>query len=122
MQTMAQVLRIEIWCLLIGLATIVAYRMLTGDIITKGLLQDKGGSSGFSPARLQLFISTLVVACYYAGNALTSANTGRFPTIPNEMLLILGGSHTFYLGSKTVALILENFGLSKTKAKKRKGD
>jgi len=112
MQTMALVLRIEVWCLLVGLAVIVAYRMLTGDIITKGLLQDKGGSSGFSPARLQLLISTLVVAFYYIGNALTNANTGQFPTIPNEMFLILGGSHAFYLGSKTVALILEKFGLS----------
>jgi len=112
MQTMALVLRIEVWCLLVGLTVIVAYRMLTGDIITKGLLQDKGGSSGFSPARLQLLISTLVVAFYYIGNALTNANTGQFPTIPNEMFLILGGSHAFYLGSKTVALILEKFGLS----------
>lgn len=118
METLALTLRIEIWIFLIGLAVIVVYRMLTGAINTKGLLLDKGSDSGFSPARLQLLISTVVVAFYYIGQALSNTNTGRFPTIPNQMLLILAGSHTFYLGSKTVALILETFGFSKNKSPK----
>jgi hypothetical protein len=113
METIALVLRIEIWGLLIGLAAIVSYQMLIGTINTRGLLHDKGGGAGFSPARLQLMVSTIVVAFYYLGLALSTTNTGQFPTIPNEMLLILGGSHTFYLGSKTFALIFETLGLSK---------
>ena len=113
METVAVMLRIEIWGFLIGLGAIIFYRMVTGAINTKGLLQDKGAGGGFSPARLQLLISTIVVAFYYLGQALSSTNTGKFPTIPNEMLLVLGGSHTLYLGSKTLALILETLGLSK---------
>ena len=118
METLALIIRIAIGGWLIGLAVVVFYRLLTGGINTKGLLHDKGTSSGFSPARLQLLISTIVVAFYYIGQTLSNKNTGQFPTIPNEMLLILGGSHAFYLGSKTIALILENFGVSKNKSQK----
>lgn len=118
METMALALRIEIWVFLIGLAVIVFYRMLTGPINIKGLLHDKGSSLGFSPARLQLLISTVVVAFYYIGQALSNTNTGQFPTVPNEMLLVLGGSHTFYLGSKTIGLIRETLGPSKNKNQK----
>src|SRR6185295_3136604 len=108
METLARVMRIEISCFMIGLAVIVLFGMLTRTINTKGLLRDKGTSSGFSPARLQLLIATVVVAFYYIGQALSNTNTGTFPTIPNEMLLILGGSHAFYLGSKTVAMLFES--------------
>lgn len=118
METMAQTLRIEIWIFLIGLAVIVLFQMASGAINMKGLLTDKGGGAGFSPARLQLMISTISVAFYYIGQALTSTNTGQFPTIPNEMLLILAGSHAFYLGSKTFALLLETFGLGKSNGQK----
>jgi len=109
METLARVMRIEMSCFLIGLAAIVFWGMLTRVINTKGLLSNKGTSSGFSPVRLQLLLSTLLVAFYYIGQALSNTNTGTFPTIPNEMLLILGGSHAFYLGSKTIALLLESF-------------
>lgn len=115
MPTIAQILRIEICGLVIGLAAIVFYRLLTGEIITKGLLDDKGSRSGFSPARLQLLVSSVVIAAYYIGTALTNTNTGKFPTIPNEMLLILGGSHAFYLGSKTIASVLQTFGFNADK-------
>lgn len=118
METMALMLRIEIWVFLIGLAVIVLFQMASGAINMKGLLNDKAGGAGFSPARLQLLLSTFAVAFYYIGQVATSAQTGEFPTVPTEMLLILGGSHTFYLGSKTVALILETFGLSKNKRQK----
>jgi hypothetical protein len=119
METISQVMRIEVWGLAIGLATIVFIQMMSGTMITKGLLDDKvgSGSAGFSPARLQLLASTAVVACYYVGLVVTSP-TAELPTLPNEMLLILGGSHTFYLGTKTVALILETFGLSRNQKQK----
>jgi hypothetical protein len=117
METIVLVLRIEIWCFLIGLATIVFYGMLIGAINTKGLLHDKGTASGFSPGRLQLLISTTLVAFYYIGQAFSNKNTGQFPKIPTEMLLILGGSHTFYLGSKTVSLLLETLGSKRPEPK-----
>ena len=112
---MLGLLRIEIWGLLVGLAIIVSYRMVTGTINTNGLLQAKGGGSGFSPVRLQLPVSTLAFAFYYIGQVLSNSRTGNFPAVPTEMLLLLGGSHLFYLGSKTFALLLETLGVSKNK-------
>jgi hypothetical protein len=49
---------------------------------------------------------------------MTAVETGKFPTIPNEMVLLLGGSHAFYLGSKTVSMTLETLGFSKNKKQK----
>jgi hypothetical protein len=103
-------LRIEVWVFLLGLVVIIGYRMLTGAIKTKGLLSDKSSRSGFSPARLQLLIATLATAFYYIGEIPTSAQEGVFPTVPKEMILILGGSHAFYLGSKVISLITESLG------------
>lgn len=118
METIALMLRIEIWGFLIALFVIVMVQIISGAINTKGLLDDKGSAGGFSPARLQLLLSTFAVAFYYIGAVMTSVETGKFPTVPNEMLLVLAGSHTFYLGSKTIGLILETFGLSKNKRQK----
>jgi hypothetical protein len=106
MKTILLTLQIEVWVFLAGLAGIIAYRLLTGAINTKGLLLDKGNHHSFSPARLQLFLTTLAIAVYYIGEVLATKR-GEFPTIPREMFLVLGGSHAFYLGSKTVALINE---------------
>lgn len=118
MEILTPIMRIAMAAWLIVLAVVVFYRLLTGSINTKGMLNDKGTSAGFSPARLQLLISTIVVALYYIGQALTNRNTGQFPTIPNEMLVILGGSHVFYLGSKTIPLLLETLGLKKNSSQK----
>lgn len=107
MKTILLTLQIELWIFLSGLAVIIAYRMLTGAINTKGLLSDKGNRLEFSPARLQLLLTTLAIAFYYIGEILTNVEKGKFPTIPNEMFFVLGGSHAFYLGSKTVGLITE---------------
>ena len=119
METISLVMQIEVWGLAVGLAVIVFIQMMSGTMVTKGLLDDKvgGGSAGFSPARLQLLASTVVVALYYAGLVVTSP-TAELPTLPNSMLLILGGSHTFYLGSKTASLILETLGLSRNQKQK----
>lgn|SRR5574341_1396921 len=117
MRTISLTLQIELWAFLTGLAIVVAYGMLSGTINMKGLLDDKFGvtpasppsspGSGFSPARLQLMLASVAVAFYYIGQIFTTLKTGEFPTIPNEMLYVLGGSHTFYLGSKIVGLISE---------------
>jgi len=118
MQIMSLTLRIELWIFLIGLLIVVAYGMLTGTINMRGMLADKIGSgsapslptpsrAGFSPARLQMLLSSLAVAFYYIGQVATTFQTGKFPTIPNEMIYVLGGSHAFYLGSKTFGLISE---------------
>ena len=114
---MPTLLRIEIWGLLVGLAIVVFYRMLTGTINTKRLLHNKGGRSGFSPGRLQLLMSTMAFVFYYIGQLLSNAKTGEFPAVPREMLLLLGGSHLFYLGGKAFGMLSETLGVSKNKSK-----
>ena len=109
MNTILLTLRLEAVIFLGGLVVIVGYRMLTRGIITKGILSDKGvRPPAFSPGRLQLLIATLAIAFYYLGQIPFSVEKGEFPTIPNEMMYLLGGSHAFYLGSKTVSLIFES--------------
>lgn len=107
MKAIVLTLQIELWVFLLALAVMIGYRMLTGTINTKGLLSAKGDHLEFSPARLQLLLATLAVAVYYIGEILVSSPLGGFPTIPNEMLFVLGGSHALYLGSKSAGLITE---------------
>lgn len=67
MEQLIPIIRFEVWLLLGGLALIVAYKMLTGGINMEGLLDDKKDkqTAGFSPARVQLLILTLLGAGYY---------------------------------------------------------
>lgn len=101
---MQMVLRFEVWSFLIGLLTIICYQLLIGQIHTRRLLYDKGRiRRGFSPARLQLLVFTIAVAVYFIIKVL-SANTGKLPKLPNEILFLLIGSQLFYLGSKMVSI------------------
>src|SRR5262245_13638104 len=102
----------EIWIFLWVLAALVTYRMLTGKINTHGLLSDKAGGANdksspgnHSPARLQLLVITIGGALYYLLLVFTSTKRGEFPDVPNELLLGLGASHSFYLGTKLVSLL-----------------
>jgi len=113
MESIALVLRIEIWIFLIGAAVIIFYQLATGIINIKGLLWDKSNEPGFSPARLQLMLTTSVVACYYAALVLIDGGESKtFPSLPNEVMFALGGSHLFYLGSKTFGVIRDTLGFA----------
>jgi hypothetical protein len=104
--------RLEFEVFLIGLTAIVAYRLLTGAINTGGLLFDKTAEKAgeklgsYSPARLQLLMLTLAVASYYFSLMLSQLHSCEFgfPDIPQKYLLVLGGSHSLYLGGKTFSL------------------
>lgn len=93
---LSAILRYEVWGLVGGLALIVAYRLLTGGINTGGMLNEKGTGS-YSPARLQLFLFTLVGAVYYASLCYQSKT---FVKVPSEVIAILGGSNGFYVVRK----------------------
>jgi hypothetical protein len=102
---------VEVAVFLGGLGLLVGYRMLTGGINLVGLLSDKSNartaqsSAGkLSPARAQLLMTTLVGASIWAFGFLKSGN--QFPEVPQELLLLLGGSHALYLGSKSGARLL----------------
>lgn len=102
MDTLSTILRYEMFFVLVALALIIAYRLLTQQINTDGLLRDKVSGRETSPGRLQMLIVTLLIAIYYVAEVL---QTQKMPDMPRELLLALGGSHLFYLGGKLYALL-----------------
>lgn len=105
MDTLSTVLRCEVFFALTALAVIIAYRLLTGQINTRGLLRDKVGGRAISPGRLQLLIVTLFIIGYYVMEVL---ETKKFPNMPQSFVLVLGGSNLFYLGGKFYGLLARN--------------
>ena len=107
METLTAVVRFEAWLLLGGLAFIVAYKMLTGGINMKGLLDDKKDkqTAGFSPPRVQLLILTLSGAGYYLLLTVNNGYPTEFPEVPQELLALVGGSNLVYLGAKARSML-----------------
>lgn len=91
--------RAEIFIFLICAAAIVGWKLLTGEINTRGLFDTKSGR-GNSPARVQMLLATLAGAGWYLGLVLNNPDPTRLPDVPNALLLLLGGSHLTYLGAK----------------------
>jgi len=100
---MVDILKIAVWegyIFLFALLAIIALRILTGDIRTKGLIEGRTsqGSPFVSAGRVQLLIATLAAALAYLTQVMQ--NQQRFPDVPREWLLLFGGSQVLYLGSK----------------------
>ena len=104
MATLMMFVRYETVFLLAALLAVVAFQMLTGRINTRGLLSEKtkDGLGVISAARVQLLMFTLAMAFYVLSQVV---NSHQFPTIDTKWLLILGGSHSIYLGGKSLPLI-----------------
>ena len=117
--------RIEIEVFLVALALVVGFQLLTRKMNTKGLLFEKkpDGLAGFSPARLQMLLVTLAGACYLISGVTANIHQGKleFPELDNRLFLLLGGSHTVYLGGKLNSFF-SFFGKSDTTANSPKGD
>lgn len=95
-----------------ALFAIIAFRLLTGDINIRGLLRTKsptGDDDSISPARVQLLIATIATAGTYLGWAIEARGTGHMPKVPETWLVLFGGSHVFYLGSKAYAFFGKRF-------------
>ena len=105
MEQLVPIIRFEVWLILGGLALVVAYKMLTGAINMRGLLDDKV-TGGLSPGRVQLLVFTVTGAGYYLLLAMEQAASGSLPAIPEEVLLLLGGSHLVYMGGKARSHLL----------------
>jgi hypothetical protein len=122
---LASFVRIELEVLLAALALIVAFQLLTGKINMGGMLLEKttSGVDGYSAARLQLLLVTLVGAFYLITEVINSIHQGspHFPTVDEKWLLLLGGSHSIYLGGKVNSLF-GLFGNSNTTLNSPKGD
>jgi hypothetical protein len=85
---------------LFALLAVVGVRILTGGLRTRALIEGTtaGGSRFMSAGRVQLLIVSLVTAAQYLAQVWQDPQT--FPDIPQSWLLLLGGSHVLYLGSK----------------------
>lgn len=111
----AQVTTLVKWEVLIflgGLAAIIAYRLLTGQINTNGLFygSKKGGGKYFSPERVQLMVFTLGTAMLYLSSVTQNRTSGVLPDVPTQTLVLLGGSHAIYLGGKAYMMLFKKNG------------
>lgn len=117
--------RTEIEVFVVALTLIVGFQLLTRKMNTKGLLFEKkpDGLAGFSPARLQMLLITLACAFYLIAGVATNIHQGdlKFPELDNRLFLLLGGSHSIYLGGKLNSFF-SFFGKSDSTANSPKGD
>ena len=92
-----------------GLAGIIAHRLLTGQINTRGLFYgtQKDGTKYFSPERVQLMVFTLGVAMFYLNSVTQNRGSGVLPDVSTQTLALLGGSHAIYLGGKAYMMLLK---------------
>ena len=97
-QLITDLVRLEVWAILATAAVIVLYKMLNGRIIMTGLFG--GASSLIAVHRVQMLAITLYVALDYIQRVATAHSFGSLPDEPHDMLLLLGGSHTLYLGGQ----------------------
>jgi hypothetical protein len=96
--TAGEVIHIELIVFISAMAIAVFWKLLTGAMIMRGVLTDKI-TGQFSPARLQLILSTLLAAAFYA-QAIAASQDHALPQ-PNEAILaVVGGSNIIHLGSK----------------------
>jgi hypothetical protein len=88
----------EVLLFLLLLFGVVAVQLLTGQINTRRLLAKKEGDGSFSPERVQLLLATIAAAFGYLSQVLKEPT--QFPQVPRSWLVLLGGSHTLYLGRR----------------------
>ena len=119
MNTLATVLRWELIFVLIALAAIVAYRMITQQINVTGLLMDKTGGRIISPARVQMLMVSVSLAAYYLMLVLETKDKGRLPDLPNEYVAAFGASHGVYLLGKLYGRFAVPLGLASPKVGER---
>lgn len=102
-------LKLEVFVFLGGLAAIVAYRLLTGQINSRYLLYgaEKDGTKYLSPERLQLLLFTLGTAMFYLNDVMQNRTSGVLPDVPTETLALLGGSHAIYLSGKAYKMLFK---------------
>ena len=72
-------------------------------------METKGddGRRSFSPARLQLLISTVVVAAQYLHAVLAHRRLDSLPSLPQSVVALLGGSQAAYLGGKAFTAFIQ---------------
>ena len=94
---------------LLGLALAIVYAMLSGSIQMSGLfttdVDGDGIADEYHPERVQLLLISLVGIGTYAFTTMSAAETSKaalttLPEIPDQLLMLLGASNSFYLTGK----------------------
>jgi hypothetical protein len=98
MSFVAEFMIFEIWFILIGMAIIVIFQLITGRINLKGLLCEKNMANKFSPVRVQLLLVLVAVALYYLLKQFKDPT--RFPMVHVDVVLVLGSSNLVYIARK----------------------
>ena len=101
MRLLASFAKYELGILLAAFAGVIVYQLLTGAIKMSGVLREKTrtGTGGVSAARVQLLLFTFAMAFYVLSQVIEFRT---FPEIETKWLLVLGGSHSVFLGAKGV--------------------
>lgn len=101
--------KLEVYVFLVGLAAIIAHRLLTHQINTNYLLYGKkrDGTKYLSPERVQLLLFTLGTAMFYLSTVLQNRASGVIPDVPTQTLALLGGSHAIYLAGKAYMMLFK---------------
>jgi hypothetical protein len=86
-------------CFLLALVALVLYRLLTGRIITRGLLKDPR-TGEVSTLRVQNLLSTLTGVATYAASIGADSNHHAFPPVSLELLVLLGASNTLLVAGR----------------------
>jgi len=109
LDSLPHVIELVVLGFLFCLAALISFRLLTGEINTRGVLRTKSpsGDHEISPARVQLLLFTLAAAGTYLSEVLASLGSGRLPEVPESLLAVLGGSNVFYLGTKAYAFFVQ---------------
>jgi hypothetical protein len=107
MELLRTIARYEAIILVAAFASLIVFKFFTGGITMRNLLCEKtsAGSSGVSAARVQLLLFTLAMAFYVLSRVV---ETSDFPVIETKYLLVLGGSHTVFLGAKGVSSLFSS--------------
>lgn len=101
MESLKLFARYEFGVLLAAFAAMLVYKFLSGGVNMRGLLSEKTGGvrGGISPARVQLLLVTVAIAFYILSQVIKNQT---FPNIDTKWVLMLGGSHSIFLGAKGV--------------------
>lgn len=86
------------------LALIVAYLLLTRKINLNGLLRDHHDGR-LSPGRIQALVATIFGSASYLMSVLAHPAAESLPPVSNELLVIVGGSHSLYLAGKLGSML-----------------
>ena len=97
METLVSVVRAEIVWFVCLLALVIFYKLLTGAIVTNGLLSNADGT--LSVSALQLLFFTIVGAGHYLLRVVETRGEGTLPPVGAEILALVTASQVVYSGT-----------------------